>query len=198
METMSETTPGTWQPDPFGRFAQRYWDGASWTANVIDSAGAQSTDPPVPSAGAAYSPPRSSASALPVPGLVVVGVGALLVLLSDFGLAWFSGNRDVSFSDLREFASESSRVPFFVDQYLTWGWLLGLAAVAFAVVAMFVPTLRLPAAAAAAVMVVWHAWTVYDTGSNGFSPQIGAWMGAVGFAACVVGTLLPRPQATAA
>jgi hypothetical protein len=160
---MSDTTPGSWQPDPFGRFAQRYWDGANWTENVVDGSGAQTTDPPRPSASPGVAT-TSSGSALPVPGLVVVGIGALFVLLSDFALTWFSSGIDVNLSDLRDLASESDEVPFFVDQYLSWGWLLGLAAVAVVVLALFVPMLRVPGLAVAVVFAVWHAWTVYDTG----------------------------------
>ena len=192
---MPETTPGSWQPDPYGRFAQRYWDGANWTANVSDASGAQYSDPPVPSAGAPYASPRSTASAVPIPGLVVAGIGALLVLLSDFALTWFSVGIDVNLSDLRDIASESEDVSFVVDQYLQWGYLLGLAAVGLAVAALFVPSLRVAGFAATAVMAVWHAYTVYDTGNEVISPEIGAWLGAVGLAACAVALLLPRPQA---
>ena len=28
--------PAGWHPDPHGRFPQRYWDGARWTAHVSD------------------------------------------------------------------------------------------------------------------------------------------------------------------
>jgi hypothetical protein len=193
---MPDNTPGSWQPDPFGRFAQRYWDGANWTENVVDASGAQTTDAPVPSASSGVAT-MSRGSALPVPGLVVVGIGALFVLLSDFVLTWFAADPDATLSDLRDFASESSNVPFIVDQYLTWGWLLGLAAVAIAVVALFVPALRVVVVAAVAVMAVWHGWTAYDIGNDRISPEIGAWLGAVGFAVCAVALLLPRPRATA-
>ena len=80
---MPETTPGSWQPDPYGRFTQRYWDGANWTANVTDASGAQHNDPPVPSAGAATAS-APGGSGLPVPGLVVAGIGVVLVVLSMF------------------------------------------------------------------------------------------------------------------
>jgi hypothetical protein len=191
---MPETTPGSWQPDPFGRFAQRYWDGASWTENVTDASGAQTTDPPVPSATPTYAMSPPTGRTLPVPGLIVAGIGLLLVLLSDFALTWFSNRGlDVNLSDLRDLASEADDVPFFVDQYLTWGWLLGLAVAALAVVALFVPTLRLAVVAVAVLMAVWHGWAVYDTGSDRISPEIGAWLGSVGFAACAVALLLPRP-----
>lgn len=193
---MSQTSPGSWQPDPYGRFAQRYWDGANWTANVSDASGAQFNDPPVPSAGAAYRPATQSASALPVPALVVAGIGALFVLLSDFALTWFSvGGIDVNLSDLRDIASATEDVSFIVDQYLQWGWLLGLAAAGLAVLALFVPNVRVAGLAGAAVMAVWHAYVVYDTGNEVISPEIGAWLGAVGLAACAVALLLPRPSA---
>lgn len=39
------STPANWFPDPYGRFAQRYWDGSAWTAHVIDGDGKQSVDP---------------------------------------------------------------------------------------------------------------------------------------------------------
>ena len=33
--TTSESSAG-WHPDPWGRFAQRYWDGAAWTEHVAE------------------------------------------------------------------------------------------------------------------------------------------------------------------
>jgi hypothetical protein len=36
--------PAGWQPDPSGRFEQRYWDGASWTEHV-STGGVASSDP---------------------------------------------------------------------------------------------------------------------------------------------------------
>lgn len=41
--------PGRWYADPTGRFAQRWWDGGRWTAEVILANGQQSADPaPLP------------------------------------------------------------------------------------------------------------------------------------------------------
>ncbi len=37
--------PAAWHPDPTGRFPQRYFDGTSWTAWVIDQSGAEIQDP---------------------------------------------------------------------------------------------------------------------------------------------------------
>ncbi len=73
------SVPAGWSPDPYGRYAQRYWDGAKWTAHVVDGEGTQLVDPlgtsmvvpfatpasatgPGPGAGAAPgSTPQSSA-----------------------------------------------------------------------------------------------------------------------------------------
>lgn len=48
--------PAGWHPDPTGRHAQRYWDGARWTDDVADATGQQGTDPlegePQPGGGA--------------------------------------------------------------------------------------------------------------------------------------------------
>ena len=41
---MSESSPASWHPDPYGRHELRYWDGAHWTANVSTN-GVSATDP---------------------------------------------------------------------------------------------------------------------------------------------------------
>jgi hypothetical protein len=38
--------PPAWYPDPSGRFAQRYWDGTTWTPHVASATGEQSADRP--------------------------------------------------------------------------------------------------------------------------------------------------------
>ena len=43
---MSESSPASWHPDPYGRHELRYWDGTQWTDHV-SSHGKQSTDPAV-------------------------------------------------------------------------------------------------------------------------------------------------------
>ena len=53
---MNSLPPADWHPDPFGRYERRYWDGVQWTEHVT-SAGAQSTDPPFPSAPSASPSP---------------------------------------------------------------------------------------------------------------------------------------------
>lgn len=42
--TSSPGTAAGWYPDPSGRFAQRYWDGAAWTEKVSGPNGL-GTDP---------------------------------------------------------------------------------------------------------------------------------------------------------
>jgi len=42
---MTDTGNAAWHPDPSGRYAQRYYDGTSWTEHVVDASGVQSTDP---------------------------------------------------------------------------------------------------------------------------------------------------------
>jgi uncharacterized protein YxjI len=42
---MTDATPASWYPDPYGRHELRYWDGGQWTEHV-SSHGRQSVDPP--------------------------------------------------------------------------------------------------------------------------------------------------------
>lgn len=42
---MSDNSSAAWHPDPTGRYAQRYHDGANWTEHVVDAQGVQSTEP---------------------------------------------------------------------------------------------------------------------------------------------------------
>ncbi len=42
---MTDATPASWYPDPYGRHEQRYWDGSQWTEHVA-SHGKQAVDPP--------------------------------------------------------------------------------------------------------------------------------------------------------
>ena len=40
----TSTAPASWQKDPTGRFAQRWWDGTRWTEHVVNGA-VQAVDP---------------------------------------------------------------------------------------------------------------------------------------------------------
>lgn len=57
---MSNYAPG-WYPDGSGRFAQRYYDGSSWTDHVVDSSGRSALDP-VPGVTVPSTQPVSPAS----------------------------------------------------------------------------------------------------------------------------------------
>jgi len=193
---MSDAGAGSWQPDPYGRFAQRYWDGVQWTASVSDGRGGQFNDPPVPNAPgttAPYSTPAAAAkTGVPTVALAIVGVGALLLILSDFVLAWFSSSgSDFNLSDLRDAASETSDLSFLPDAYLNWGWIVGLAAVGLAVGALFQPKLRVVAAAVLFAVAAWHGWTAYDISTEEVSPEFGAWLGSIGLIVCGAAALLP-------
>lgn len=70
--------PQGWHPDPFGRYAQRFWDGSQWSDHVMDANGAPGTDSSVagpqgatavtasPASGAMVPAPTGHASAVPV------------------------------------------------------------------------------------------------------------------------------------
>jgi hypothetical protein len=82
--THTTVSSAGWHPDPFQRYAQRYWDGAQWTEHVAGGTGTQSTDAPLSPTeafmGASRRPPPAA--------LVLCGVGTLLVLLSFFAFNW--------------------------------------------------------------------------------------------------------------
>jgi hypothetical protein len=132
---------------------------------------------------------------LPLIGLVTVAVGAVFILLSLLLLDWYTilDRIDFSFSDVRDTITSSSDVSFASDQYLSWGWYVGFAVIVVAAAALFAPALRWVAVAAAGLFAVWHGYVVYDLSGQGVSAKAGAWLGAVGFAICAVGVLLPRP-----
>ncbi|MBL8775740.1 MAG: DUF2510 domain-containing protein [Acidimicrobiales bacterium] len=45
----ASSVQGRWYADPTGRFAQRWWDGSRWTADVVLAGGQQTADPaPLP------------------------------------------------------------------------------------------------------------------------------------------------------
>ncbi len=48
MSTVIETSPARWASDPWGRYAQRYWDGVRWTDHVASPAGGRGLIDPTP------------------------------------------------------------------------------------------------------------------------------------------------------
>jgi hypothetical protein len=129
--------------------------------------------------------------------MVVVAVGAVLVVLSLLVLDWFRilGRIDFTFSDVRDAITSSSDISFASDWYLSWGWYLGFAVIVVTAAAVFLPGARWFAVAACGLFAIWQGYVVYDLGGEGVSTKFGAWLGAVGFAVCGIGALLPRPGA---
>lgn len=71
-----------WQPDPYGRFAHRWWDGAAWTASVTAAGGGVRFDPdPLPSAQESAAPPAPGLQGIVVAFVgMAVGVGLSVAL----------------------------------------------------------------------------------------------------------------------
>lgn len=76
------SVPAGWSPDPYGRYAQRYWDGTAWTNHVVAGDGTQSTDPLGTSMGTPFAIPAAAMAARTGPVREVskapTGVRALL------------------------------------------------------------------------------------------------------------------------
>jgi opacity protein-like surface antigen len=95
---MTEAHPASWLPDPFGRYAYRYWNGAEWTTTVSTN-GTTESDPqgigpstnPVPVAAAAsLTTPRPKPSWSTQVQVLVFG-GAGLAALGSF-LPWVTAD----------------------------------------------------------------------------------------------------------
>ena len=41
----SKAMDASWNPDPYGRYKMRYYDGSAWTEHVVDGDGKQLVDP---------------------------------------------------------------------------------------------------------------------------------------------------------
>lgn len=118
---MSDPSRGGWSADPSGRFAQRYYDGANWTAHVVGANG-QTVSDPLPPQPVPYPPPRTDTdrpthqpahqpyppSGAPAParlryrpglGLAVGLVGLLLTALDLLVLPWNDAD-DSTFLDI--------------------------------------------------------------------------------------------------
>lgn len=146
---------------------------------------------------------------MPTIGLIVVGLGAVLVLLSLFALDFLSvsldlgelGVADSTSTDLSDIRSGEG-LPVALDMYANFGYLLAILAIAWAVVA----ALRLPAvhkgfpqapivaAVVAGVFLVWHVLAMFASVEGvDTSPDIGAYIGVVGYVGLMAGQFLPRP-----
>lgn len=62
------TADAAWNPDPYGRYAMRYFDGREWTEHVVDGDGTQLVDPMGRSSVIPFAMPRSATGSGAAPG----------------------------------------------------------------------------------------------------------------------------------
>jgi hypothetical protein len=149
---------------------------------------------------------RSSHAFTPTIGLVVAGVGAVLLLLSLFGLNFlelsFPGlSRSLSLGDIAGDFGDGA--PAALATYADFGRFLAILVAVLAVlaVARVVPQLRdisaLPAivAVACGAFALWHVLAMLASGEEGVdvSPTFGAILGLLGYVALAAGPFLRRP-----
>jgi Protein of unknown function (DUF2510) len=156
-----------------------------------------------------YAPSASAPGFTPTLGLVVAGVGAVLLLLSLFGLNFlelsFPGlSRSVSLGDVAGDFGEGA--PGALATYADFGRYLAVvvAVVAILAVARVVPQLRdisgLPAivAVACGAFALWHILAMLANADEGVdvSPTFGAFLGLLGYVALAAGPFLRQPLQT--
>ena len=200
---MTEQVLPEWAADPAGRHEVRYWDGASWTANVSD--GGQQGDDPVADSET-FAPPLSGAAP------AAMGGGATAV------------RTDVGVANGPEAASNGNRWPrsrllqvgglaaMGIGLLMPWitagfisangidtgdGKLFGFLLLAAAGMVWFHETRhglwRIAASLSGALLLVFSVFEiihVYDKGGNSVitvSPGSGLWIDALGAAALLFG-----------
>lgn len=146
----------------------------------------------------------SSGSFVPTIGLIVAGVGALLTFISLFAMDFIKvsgGGTSVSLSlgDLNE-----DGVPSMLKNYASFGRLLAILVIAFAVAAAArLPQLQqfaqaqVAAAGAAGLFLVWHFVAMFTSGDVAqgadVGPAIGAIIGVLGYGGLIAGQFLQQP-----
>jgi Protein of unknown function (DUF2510) len=150
-----------------------------------------------------YAPSASSRGFMPTLGLIVAGVGAVLLLLSLFGLNFlelsFPGlSRSVSLGDIAGDFGEGA--PGALATYADFGRYLAVLVAVFAILAVVrvVPQLRdvsaLPAivAVACGAFALWHVLAMLADADEGVdvSPTFGAFLGLLGYVALAAGPFL--------
>jgi hypothetical protein len=159
--------------------------------------------------GYADAPSGTARGFTPTIGLVVAGVGAVLLLLSLFGLNFlelsFPGlSRSVSLGDIAGDFGEGA--PAALATYADFGRYLAVLVAVFAVLALVrvVPQLRdiaaLPAivAVVCAAFAIWHVLAMLASAEEGVdvSPTFGAILGLLGYVALAAGPFLRQPLQT--
>jgi hypothetical protein len=159
--------------------------------------------------GYGYAPTPSSPGFTLTLGLIVAGVGAVLLLLSLFGLNFlelsFPGlSRSVSLGDIAGDFGEGA--PGALATYADFGRYLAVLVAVFAILAVVrvVPQLRsisaLPAivAVACGAFALWHVLAMLANADEGVdvSPTFGAFLGLLGYVALAAGPFLRQPLQT--
>jgi Protein of unknown function (DUF2510) len=159
--------------------------------------------------GYAYAPSGTSRGFTPTIGLIVAGVGAVLLVLSLFGLNFlelsFPGlSRSVSLGDIAGDFGEGA--PGALTTYADFGRYLAVLVAVFALLAVVrvVPQLRdiaaLPAivAVACGAFAIWHVLAMLASADEGVdvSPTFGAILGLLGYVALAAGPFLRQPLQT--
>ncbi len=157
----------------------------------------------------AYAPSGTSRGFTPTIGLIVAGVGAVLLVLSLFGLNFlelsFPGlSRSVSLGDIAGEFGEGA--PAALATYADFGRYLAVLVAVFALLAVVrvVPQLRdiaaLPAivAVACGAFATWHVLAMLARADEGVdvSPTFGAILGLLGYVALAAGPFLRQPLQT--
>ncbi|MGH9227363.1 MAG: DUF2510 domain-containing protein [Acidimicrobiales bacterium] len=156
--------------------------------------------------GYAYAPSGSSAGFTPTIGLIVAAVGAVLLLLSLFGLDFlelsFPGlSRSISLGDIAGDFGEGA--PAALSTYADFGRFLAVLVIGLAIlaVAQVVPQLRdisaLPVivAVACGAFALWHVLAMLASGEEGVdvSPTMGAILGLLGYVGLAAAPFLRQP-----
>jgi hypothetical protein len=194
-------TGRSWRPAGQGQGPARHDAGPDYGQPAGYGQPAAYRDP-----GYGYAESASTAGFTPTIGLVVAGVGAVLLLLSLFGLNFlelsFPGlSRSVSLGDIAGDFGEGA--PGALATYADFGRYLAVLVAAFAVlgVVRLVPQLRnisvLPAIVVAlcGAFALWHVLAMLASADEGVdvSPTFGAVLGLVGYVALAAGPFLRQP-----
>ncbi len=154
----------------------------------------------------AYAPPVSSRGFTPTIGLIVAAVGAVLLLLSLFGLDFlelsFPGlSRSVSLGDIAGDFGEGA--PAALATYADFGRFLAIPVIVLAVLAaakvvpqlLAISALPVIVAVACGAFALWHVLAMLASGEQGVdvSPTFGAILGLLGYLALAAGPLLRQP-----
>jgi Protein of unknown function (DUF2510) len=156
--------------------------------------------------GYAYAPPASSHAFTPTVGLIVAAVGAVLLLLSLFGLdflelSFADFSRSVSLGDIAGDFGDGA--PAALATYADFGRFLAVLVAVLAILAVtkVVPQLRdvsalpLIVAAACGAFALWHVLAMLANADEGVdvTPTFGAILGLLGYVALAAGPFLRQP-----